>query len=172
MPGPAPPKLARKLGVARTTVLARLTGLQGEGVIVGFTARLAAREGLDAKRLLVATEGRDHQTVLDFAADLNAHGGDADQVRHVCMDMSAAYAKGGSAAAGRHQLRPLPCDRHGPAQTGAMYWLQRSALESARAWRLRMALREVYARSPAAQQRRERAPRRFVWNPILTIRCS
>jgi DNA-binding Lrp family transcriptional regulator len=34
--------LARKLAVARTTVLARLTRLQREGVIVGFTVRLAA----------------------------------------------------------------------------------------------------------------------------------
>jgi transposase len=32
-------------------------------------------------------------------------------------------------------------------QTNAMHWLQRSALKSARAWRLRMALREVYARA-------------------------
>ena len=49
---------------------------------------------LDAKRLLFATEGRDHQTVLDFAADLKAHGGEPAEVRHACMDMSAAYAKG------------------------------------------------------------------------------
>jgi hypothetical protein len=28
--------------------------------------------------------------VLDFAADLNAHGGDPAAVRHVCRDMSAA----------------------------------------------------------------------------------
>ena len=53
---------------------------------------------LDAKRLLFATEGRDHQTVLDFAADLKAHGGDPAEVRHVCMDMSAAYAKGAGMA--------------------------------------------------------------------------
>lgn len=33
------------------------------------------------------------------------------------------------------------------AQTGAMHWLQRSALKSARAWRLRLALRGVYARA-------------------------
>ena len=38
---------------------------------------------LDAKRLLFATEGRDHQTVIDFAADLKAHGGDPAQVRPV-----------------------------------------------------------------------------------------
>lgn len=37
--------LARKLGVARTTVLARLARLQREGVIVGFTVRLAANTG-------------------------------------------------------------------------------------------------------------------------------
>ena len=34
--------LARKLGVARTTALARLARLQREGVIDGFTVRLAA----------------------------------------------------------------------------------------------------------------------------------
>ena len=49
---------------------------------------------LDEKRLLFATEGRERQTVIDFVADWKAHGGDPEQVRHVCMDMSAAYAKG------------------------------------------------------------------------------
>ena len=150
---------------------------------------------LQAKRLLFATEGRDHQTVLDFAADLKAHGGDPADVRHVCMDMSAAYAKGAGQALAqadisydrfhviamaiqamddvRHEeLRAEPeavaaallgADpqtrrnllwgmRKNPAgwsaaQTGAMHWLQRSTLKSARAWRLRMALREVYARA-------------------------
>jgi len=148
---------------------------------------------LDAKRLLFATEGRDHQTVLDFAADLKAHGGDPAAVRHVCMDMSAAYAKGAALAlpmgaisydrfhvvamaiqamddVRREELRTEPEEvaaallgadpktrrnllwgmRKNPkgwttAQTNAMHWLQRSTLKSARAWRLRMALREVYA---------------------------
>ena len=49
---------------------------------------------LDAKRLLFACEGRDHQTVVDFADDLKAHGGEPAQIKHVCQDMSAAYAKG------------------------------------------------------------------------------
>jgi len=49
---------------------------------------------LEAKRLLFATEGRDHRTVLEFAEDLKAHGGDPAEVQHVCIDMSAAYAKG------------------------------------------------------------------------------
>lgn len=59
---------------------------------------------LDAKRLLFATEGRDHQTVLDFAADLKAHGGDPAAVRHVCMDMSAAYVKGTAMALPQAQI--------------------------------------------------------------------
>jgi len=37
--------LARQLGVARTTVLARITRLERSGVIVGYTARLAKTEG-------------------------------------------------------------------------------------------------------------------------------
>ena len=38
-------ELARRLQVARTTVLARLARLQREGVIVGYTVRLAADTG-------------------------------------------------------------------------------------------------------------------------------
>jgi len=37
--------LARQLGVARTTVVARLARLERSGVIVGYTIRLAATEG-------------------------------------------------------------------------------------------------------------------------------
>jgi DNA-binding Lrp family transcriptional regulator len=37
--------LARRLGVARTTVLARLARLEKQGVIVGYTVRLGAQEG-------------------------------------------------------------------------------------------------------------------------------
>lgn len=37
--------LARQLGVARTTVLARITRLERAGVIVGYTVRLAQPEG-------------------------------------------------------------------------------------------------------------------------------
>lgn len=35
--------LARRLGVARTTVLARLARLERDGVVVGYTARLGAQ---------------------------------------------------------------------------------------------------------------------------------
>ena len=37
--------LARQLGVARTTVLARLTRLEKQSVIVGYTVRLSHHEG-------------------------------------------------------------------------------------------------------------------------------
>jgi DNA-binding Lrp family transcriptional regulator len=40
--------LARRLGVARTTVLARLARLEKNGVIVGYTVRLARDEGAAA----------------------------------------------------------------------------------------------------------------------------
>lgn len=53
---------------------------------------------LQAKRLLFATPGRDHQTVLDFAQDLQAHGGSPEQIEHVCMDMSGAFLKGAKQA--------------------------------------------------------------------------
>ena len=153
---------------------------------------------LQAKRLLFATPGRNHQTVLDFAADLKAHGGDPEQVLHVCQDMSAAYAKGVgmalpnaaisydrfhvvamaidamdkvrqaemrdepqavAAALGTTDRKSIKAlmwgmrknpDGWSSKQTTAMHWLQHSGLKSARAWRLKMALREVYARAAAS----------------------
>jgi len=150
---------------------------------------------LQAKRLLFACEGRSHQTVLDFVADLKAHGGDPAEIRHVCMDMSAAYAKGVSQAlpeaaisydrfhvvalaieamdaVRRQEVQDEPQEvaralkaagskakrqlmwglRKNPsgwsaAQWQAMHALQRSGLKSARAWRMKMALREVYAQA-------------------------
>jgi transposase len=49
---------------------------------------------LQAKRILFACPGRDHATVMAFAQDLAAHGGDPAAVQHVCMDMNAAYTRG------------------------------------------------------------------------------
>lgn len=149
---------------------------------------------LDAARLLLATEGRDHTTVVRFVADLKAHQGKAEQIEHVCMDMSAAYAKGVQEAlpnaqisydrfhvvkmaieamdeVRKHEFRDHPDEmravvgetpkairgllwamRRNPSSWNrrdarTMHWLQRSNLKSARAWRLKMALREVYARA-------------------------
>jgi transposase len=150
---------------------------------------------LDAKRLLFATPGRDHQTVLEFATDLEAHGGQRTAIAHACIDMSVAYAKGINAALPNAQISydrfhvvalaneamdevrsaewktesqrvaqalgelsakerrsMLWAMRRNPsswsaAQTTAMHWLQRANLKSARAWRLKMGLREVYAQA-------------------------
>ena len=150
---------------------------------------------LDTKRLLYACEGRGHQTVVDFAADLKAHGGDPNQIKDICQDMSAAYAKGVGIALPRAQIsfdrfhviamanqamdevrraetstqpqaikaalgnndrkllksltwgmRKNP-DGWSVRQTNAMHWLQHSTLKSARAWRLKVALRAVYAKA-------------------------
>lgn len=153
---------------------------------------------LEAMRLLFAAEGRDHQTVIDFAADLKLHGGSPEAVQHVCQDMSAAYAKGvglgllnaaisydrfhvvtmavdamdkvrkvemreepqavaqALGTADRKTIKGLMWGmRKNPEgwsikQTNAMHWLQHSGLKSERAWRLKMALREVCARAAAS----------------------
>ena len=148
---------------------------------------------LDAKRLLFATPGRDHETVEQFAVDLAAHGGQRTAVANACIDMSAAYAKGIGASLPNAQIsydryhvvalanqamdevrstewkadsqrvrdalgeldarerrsirwamRRNPSGWSG-TQTNAMHWLQRANLKSARAWRLKMGLREVFA---------------------------
>jgi transposase len=135
---------------------------------------------LEEKRLLFACEGKDHKTVVDFASDLKAHGGEPEQIEHVCQDMSAAFAKGVNQAlpnaqisfdeVRREETRTQPQSikealgtndrkllkslawgmRRNPdgwstKQLNAMHWLQHSTLKSARAWRLKMALRTVYA---------------------------
>jgi len=48
----------------------------------------------DRRRVLFATEGKDAETVQRFRQDLEAHGGKAEQVREVCLDMSAAFIRG------------------------------------------------------------------------------
>lgn len=145
-----------------------------------------------AKRLLFATPGRDHQTVEEFAQDLQAHGGERTDIAHACADLSAAYTKGlqlalpnalisydrfhvvalageamdevrtaewkQEAALVEQELGQLtPAERRSilwgmrrnpdkwnPTQVEAMHWLQRANLKSARAWRLKMGLREVF----------------------------
>jgi transposase len=148
---------------------------------------------LDEKRLLFATPGRDHDTIEQFAVDLEDHGGQRTAIDHACIDMSAAYAKGIGKSLPNAQisydryhvvalankamdevrsaewntesrrvreelgeLGPrerrslLWAMRRNPSgwsakQTHAMHWLQRANLKTARAWRLKMGLREVFA---------------------------
>ena len=49
---------------------------------------------LEAARLLFATAGRSAEVVAAFADDLEAHGGCAENVRNVCIDMSTSYRAG------------------------------------------------------------------------------
>lgn len=160
---------------------------------------------LEKKRLLFACEGKDHQTVVNFEQDLQAHGGNPEQIEHVCQDMSATFAKGVAQALPNAQIsydryhvvamaneamdavrreetntRPQSIkaalgdndrkllkslawgmrrnpDGWSKKQLQAMHWLQHSTLHSARAWRLKMALRRVYAN--AAQHNDEAVAR-------------
>ena len=45
-------------------------------------------------RVLFVTEGKDADTVRAFKADLKAHGGKAEGIEEVCLDMSAAFIRG------------------------------------------------------------------------------
>lgn len=49
---------------------------------------------LDQKKLLFGTEGKDNETVKDFVADLEKHGGNAEQITAAAIDMSKAFIKG------------------------------------------------------------------------------
>lgn len=63
--------LARKLGVARTTVLARLERLEREGSIVGYTVRLGADETGHAVQAYVGIV-TDPKKVRDVTSRLSA----------------------------------------------------------------------------------------------------
>jgi len=49
---------------------------------------------MTARRVIFATEGRDSQTIADFACHLQQHGADPSQVESVSIDMSPAFIKG------------------------------------------------------------------------------
>ena len=154
----------------------------------------------EGQRLLFATPGKDHSTIEAFAQDLEAHGGDRMKIKHACIDMSAAFAKGithslpnAQISYDRFHIVALANEamdevrkvewrtesvkvqealgemtpearrsilwgmRRNPSgwnakQTTAMHWLQRTNLKSPRAWRLKMALREVYAKARTHNQ--------------------
>ncbi len=71
--------LARKLGVARTTVLARLQRLEREGVVVGYTVRL--RQDLDGHgvhaHVGIITSPKAGRSVVQRLAAL-------PELRHLC----------------------------------------------------------------------------------------
>lgn len=55
---------------------------------------LFVEPGKEEARVLFVADGRRHDTFKTFCSDLKAHGGDAERIRDVCMDMSEAFQKG------------------------------------------------------------------------------
>src|SRR5690606_34167456 len=49
---------------------------------------------LERSKVLFATEGKEASTVSAFRQDLEAHGGVAEQIEEICMDMSPAFIQG------------------------------------------------------------------------------
>jgi transposase len=49
---------------------------------------------MDEKRLLFATAGKDHTTVIAFTEDFKLHNGCPENIDSVCIDMSKAFVKG------------------------------------------------------------------------------
>lgn len=136
---------------------------------------------LDARRLLFAVQGRNAATFKAFAEDLAAHGGDAEAITDVSLDLGAAYQAGtrehcpnatvsfdpfhvvALANEALDQVRRAEVKQVGDLkhirwgtlkdaadwtrkQIDQMHWLQRTNLQTARAWRLKQALRAVFAR--------------------------
>jgi transposase len=135
---------------------------------------------LDARRLLFAVQGRNAATFKAFAEDLAAHGGDAEAITDVSLDLGAAYQAGtrehcpnatvsfdpfhvvALANEALDQVRRAEVKQVGDLkhirwgtlkdaadwtrkQIDQMHWLQRTNLQTARAWRLKQALRQVFA---------------------------
>jgi DNA-binding Lrp family transcriptional regulator len=89
--------LARKLGVARTTVLARISRLEREGVILGYTVRLrqdAADQGVHAY-VGITTQpksGRDVTRQLAKIPELRqlcSVSGEYDYVAQLCAESTS-----------------------------------------------------------------------------------
>lgn len=134
------------------------------------------------RRVLFGTAGRDAKTFEAFKADFLAHGGQADAIEAVAMDMSKAYQAGAAQAfpeASRcfdafhvsklvhdaletvrrseaKQVPDLKGTRWGTLkhpkdwtrkQSDDMYWLQRSGLKTARAWRMKERFKDIHRRA-------------------------
>ena len=77
----------RPLGSPGTSACDEKASRRGHSYVTFFA-------DLDERRLLYATEGRKWGVLGEFRADLEAHGGSADSVEELCMDMSPAYIRG------------------------------------------------------------------------------
>lgn len=55
---------------------------------------IALFHDMDKRRLIFATEGKDHTTVKAFTVDFKLHNGCAENITSACIDMSKAFIKG------------------------------------------------------------------------------
>lgn len=152
----------------------------------------------DAGRLLFATPGRDAATFESFVADLKMHGGDANAIGDLSMDLSKAFQAGAAAHCPNARLTFDPfhvvalasraldevrraevkvepalkgsrwallkdAQRWSHKQVCTLHWLQRSSLKTARAWRLKEALRSLYAVARAHEEARRELDRWIGW---------
>ena len=131
---------------------------------------------LQQARLIYATPGKDASTVHRFTQDLKSHQGTAEAIKVVCMDMSKAFIAGVAqhlpqaaiAFDGFHvvQLANRAVDavrreeargerwlkdkaRWTDKEQAKMDWLPHTRLKTARAWRMKEGLRDVYRNSDA-----------------------
>ena len=153
---------------------------------------------LGVGRVLYGCEGRDQGTVGRFVADLRTHGGVAEAITAVCIDMSKAYIAGvhrylPQAAitfdafhiiqlaneavdqVRREEVRQEPMlkhsrwtwlkDKHRWSNRQIMQFhdLSRSRLKTARAWRLKESLRDLFATAHTPEQAKSLFDRWYSW---------
>jgi transposase len=49
---------------------------------------------IDTRRVVIVTDGRDADTIRQFAEHVDAHNSDASRFKEVCIDMSGPFIKG------------------------------------------------------------------------------
>jgi len=151
-----------------------------------------------ARRVVFATEGKDAQTLSDFASALKDHGGDGAQIDTISMDFSAAFIKGArdyfpnakvcfdqfhivsmankavdevrraeviSAPILRKQRFSLLKDASTLTvkQSAFVATLADSHLKTARAWRMKEALRDIVREKLPTEQTRLRIESLLTW---------
>ena len=157
---------------------------------------------LDQKRLLFACEGRDKAVVATFAKDLEAHGGRAENIDSVCIDMSKSYVAGVDEWLPNAEItfdpfhvmaivnKAVDLVRRQEAKTEPLLkktrylWLRNEAnrsqrqqehfdslptsrLKTARAWRIKNSLQEIYQQCQTIADAEQALNRWYSW----AIRC-
>lgn len=157
---------------------------------------------LDLKRLLFACEGRDKGVVASFVKDLEAHGGLAESIDSVCIDMSKSYVAGVGEHLPQAKItfdpfhvmaivnKAVDLVRRQEVKTEPLLkktrylWLRneenrtqrqqehfdslpKSRLKTARAWRIKTLLQEIYQQCQTITDAEQALNRWYNW----AIRC-